>query len=87
MCSTHSVRDMRGLMCPVILYTNLIQITLQLADLWFQRKAHAATPQLLLDHPVGQLELCPGIELVDGGVGKDGDVRDMTLTIIVDRVW
>ena len=47
----------------------------------------ATTPQLFLDHPVGKLELCPGIELVDGGVGKDGNIRDVTLSIIVNRVW
>ena len=64
----------------------ILDMTLQLVDLWLQRDAHAATPQLFLDHAIGSLELCPGIELTDSGVGKDGDVRDMTLTVIVDRV-
>ena len=59
---------------------------IQLADLWLQGNVRAATSQLFLDHAIGQLELCPGIELADSGVGKDGDVRDMTLTVVVDRV-
>ena len=64
----------------------LLYIILQFSDLWFQGDAHAATSQLFLDHAIGQLELCPGIELADSGVGKDGDVRNMTLTVVVDRV-
>ena len=56
------------------------------ADLWFQGNVLTATSQLFLDHAVGQLELGPGVELVDGWVWEDGDVRDVTLTVIVDRV-
>ena len=56
------------------------------ADLWLQGNVLAATSQLFLDHAVGLLELGPGIEFVDGWVWEDGDVRDVTLTVIVDRV-
>ncbi len=36
------------------------------ADLRFQGNVLTATSQLFLDHAVGQLELGPGVEFVDG---------------------
>jgi hypothetical protein len=44
------------------------------------------TPQLLLNHAIFQLELCPGIQFADGAVWKDRDVGNMAFPIIVDRI-
>ena len=45
---------------------------------------HAAAAKLLLDHPVGLLPGSPCLELAFGNFGKERDVGNMTLAVIVD---